>query len=97
MVLCKAGGWRTRWSHIYIQINWEEQLGSKTDLTAQGSRWGIKASKPLTVKTYGGCSSEINSQPHRRAHWRDPQGPRMYTNPPTQGSTPEGPTLLVGS
>ena len=27
----------------------------------------------------------------------DPQGPRMYTNQPTQESAPEGPNLLVGS
>ena len=34
----KQGGcWQTRWSHICIQINWEEQLGSKTDHTTQGS------------------------------------------------------------
>ena len=30
-------------------------------------------------------------------HWRDPQGPRMYTSPPTRKSAPEGPSLLVGS
>ena len=28
---------------------------------------------------------------------RDPGGPRMYTNPPTQESAPKGPSLLVGS
>ena len=27
----------------------------------------------------------------------DPQGPRMYTNPPTQESAPGGPNLIVGS
>ena len=27
---------------------------------------------------------------------RDRQGPRTYTNPPTQESAPEGPNLLVG-
>ena len=36
-----------------------------------------------------------NSQPHRRVHGRDPQGPRMYTKPPTRESAPEGPKLLV--
>ena len=56
-----------------------------------------KASKPLTVKTCRGCGSGRNSQPHRRVHWRDQQGPRMYTNPPTWESAPEGPNLLVGS
>ena len=33
----------------------------------------------------------------KRVHWRDPQGPRMYTNPPNQESVPEGPNLIVGS
>ena len=27
----------------------------------------------------------------------DPQGPRMYTGPPTQEAAPEGPNLTVGS
>ena len=56
-----------------------------------------EASKPLAVKTHGGCSSRRNSQPQQRACWRDQQGPRMYTNPPTQESAPEGPKLLVDS
>ena len=59
--------------------------------------WGNKASKTLTEKTCGGWGSRRNSQPHRRVHWRDPQGPKMYTNPPTQESAPEGPNLFVGS
>ena len=57
----------------------------------------IKALKPLAVKTYGGCSSKRNSQPHRRVHWRDSQGPRTYTNPPPWEAAPEGPNLLVDS
>ena len=58
---------------------------------------GNKASKSLTEKTCGNCSSRRNSQPHRRVCWRDPQGPSMNMNPPTQESAPEGPNLLVGS
>ena len=27
----------------------------------------------------------------------DPQGPRTYTNPPTQEAAPEGPNLILGS
>ena len=56
-----------------------------------------KASKPLTEKIRGCCSSGRNSQPHRRVHWRDPQAPRTYTKPPTRESAQEGPNLLVGS
>ena len=60
--------------------------------------WGNKTLKPLTENTCGGCGgSRRNSQPHRRVRWRDPQGPRTYTNPPTWESAPEGPNLLVGS
>ena len=49
------------------------------------------------LKTCGGCSGRRNSQPHRRVHWRDPQGPRTYTKSPTWQSAPEGPNLLGGS
>ena len=73
-------------SHICVQINQEEQLGSETDCTTQGSSVGNKASKPLIEKTCGGCGSGRNFQTYRRDHWRDPQGARMYTNPPIQQS-----------
>ena len=42
-------------------------------------------------------SSRRNSQPHWRVRWRDPQGLRRYTSPPTQEAAPEGPNLIVGS
>ena len=76
--------------------NWEEQLGTETvqpRIPVQGN----KASKPLTVKICEGWGGRRNSQPHRRVHWRDPQGPGTCTNPPTWESAPEGPNLLVGS
>ena len=59
----------------------------------------LRKRKPqlLDGKTCGACSSRRNSQPHRRVPWRDPQGPRTYTNPLTWESSPEGPNLLVGS
>ena len=63
----------------------------------QGSSTGKEASKPLAIKSSGVCGSRRNSQPHRRVRWRDPQGCRKYTNPPTQESAPEGHNLLVGS
>ena len=46
--------------------------------------WEIQ-SKPLTVKTCGGCGGGRNSQPHGRFFWRDLEGPRIYRKPPTQG------------
>ena len=58
--------------------------------------WETKASKPLAVKICGSCGGGRNFQPHWRVHWRDPRGPRLCTNPPTQESAPEGPNFLVG-
>ena len=92
-----ASSWWTGQSHICVQTNQEEQLGSKTDCTTQGSSAGKLSLKPLKVKTCGGWGGGRNSQPHKRVRWRDPQGTRAYTKPPTQESAPEGPSLLVGS
>ena len=58
---------------------------------------GKKASKPLAVTTCRSCSGGRSSQPHGTVCWRDPRGPRTYTNLPTLESAPEGPNLLVGS
>ena len=35
-----SSGWQSRQSHIYMRINLEEQLGSKTDHAIQGSSMG---------------------------------------------------------
>ena len=69
-----------------------------TDCATQSSSTSKQSLKPLTENTCGGSGgSRRNSQPHRRSHWRDPQGPRMYTTPPTREAAPEGPSLIVGS
>ena len=36
----QGGGWWTRWPHIRVQINQEEQLGSEADHATQGSSAG---------------------------------------------------------
>ena len=44
----QGGGWwtqwscrlQTGWSHIHVQVTWEEQLGRKTDHSTQGSSAG---------------------------------------------------------
>ena len=36
----QAGSWRSRRSHIHVQINQEEQLGSETDHETQSSSVG---------------------------------------------------------
>ena len=54
--------------------------------------------QPLIENSCGGWgSTRRNSQSHRRVRWRDPQGPRACTSPPTWDSAPEGPNLIVGS
>ena len=61
-----GGGWRTRWSHICMHINWEEQLGRDTDCGTQGSSLEKWTHKPLTKNTCGGWGgSRRNSQLHK--------------------------------
>ena len=63
-----------------------------------GLQWGEKKPQISDWKHPGDWgSSGRNSQPHRRVRWRDPQGPRTCTSPPTQETAPEGPNLIVGS
>ena len=51
----QGGGWWTRWSHICVWVNQEEQLGSETDCATQGSSMvGNKESKPLAIKILRG-------------------------------------------
>ena len=89
--------WQTTQSYVCGQINREDELGVRQAGQPRGLEWGNKASKPLTIKTCGDCGSGRNSQPHKRVHWRNSQGPRMHTKPPPLESAPEGPNLLVGS
>ena len=53
--------------------------------------------QPLTENTCGGLQLWEKLPLHREGRWRDPQGPRMYTKPPTGELAPEGPNLLVDS
>ena len=71
--------------------------GARQTMQPRAPVQGNKASKPPIENTCGGSGGGRNSQPHRRVCWRDPQGPRTYTNPPTQESAPEEPNLLLGS
>ena len=80
-----GSSWRSRQSHICMQINWKNKWGLRQTTQPRVPLQGNKASKPLIENIGGGWGgSGRNSQPHRRVHWRDPQGPRMYTSPPTQ-------------
>ena len=49
----QGGGWQSGQSHIQVQINWEEQLGSETDAQPRVPVWGNKASKSLTETPVG--------------------------------------------
>ena len=61
------------------------------------SVWETKDKKPLDIKICRVVAVGEKSQDHRKICGRDPQGPRMYTNPPTQESALEWHNLLVGS
>ena len=43
----QVGSWWTKWSYICVWINQEEQLGSETDHTTQGSSMGQESLKNL--------------------------------------------------
>ena len=36
----QGSSWQSGWSHIRVQTNWEEQLGSETDHATQSSSKG---------------------------------------------------------
>ena len=50
----QSSGWRTRWSHICVQINQEKQLGNKTDCITQGSSKGKISLKTSDCKNLWG-------------------------------------------
>ena len=89
--------WQNGQSHNCVWITRKDNWGARQTMQPRFPAGGNKASKPQAIKTCGSCGSGRNSQLHRRVCWRDPQGPRMYTNTHTWESAPEGPNLLVGS
>ena len=93
----QGGGWRKEQSHIACGKAKKNYWGARQTTQPRVPAWEYKASKPLAVKTYRCCSGWRNSQPHRRAPWRDLHGPRTNKNLPTQKSAPEGPNLLMDS
>ena len=50
----QGGGWRTMQSHLCMQINWEEQLVSKTECATQGSGMGKEIFKTSGCKRLWG-------------------------------------------
>ena len=94
-------GWARWWLGVgavphRVQINWKGKQGTRQTTQPRVPAQGNKASKPQAVKTCGGCGSGRNSQPHRRAHWRDPQDPGRYTSPHTQGISTRSAQLVCG-
>ena len=51
----QGGIWQTGWSHFYVQVNQEEQLGSETDHTTQDSSTGKESLKISARKNLLGC------------------------------------------
>ena len=85
-------------AHIWVQTSLGKSGGARRTAKPRVSAWETKDSKPqFVVKICEDCGHGRNSQPHSRVHWRDPQGPKMYTNPPTYKSAPKGHKLLVES
>ena len=69
-----GGGWSSRWSHICVWINREEQLGIEADHTTEGSRVGeikpqnLWLKKPVEVEVAGETPSltgEFFGETHR--------------------------------
>ena len=90
----QGSGWWTKQSHACIWINW----GVRQTTQPRSPVWEKRASKPLVVKTYGGCGGGGRTcQSHSRVFWRGPWGPGAYTNLLTWESAPDGLNLLVGS
>ena len=85
------------WSHICVQINGKNSWGARQTAQPRFPAQENKVSVSLATKTCGGYSCGRSSQPQRRVFWRNPHGPKTYTNSPTWESAPEGPNLLVGS
>ena len=87
-----------RQSHIHAQTSLGESRGPTWTTKPWVSAQATKDSKPqFEEKICGDCGGGRNSQTHRRVCWRDPQGPKMSTNPPTCKSAPKGHHMLVGS
>ena len=86
--------WRTRRSHICMQINWEEQLGSETDPPPRVPAQGNKASEPLTGNTCGGSvAGEIPSLAGESVGRTHRILERIQAHPP-RNQHQKGPTCL---
>ena len=71
--------------------------GSEADHAAQGSSSGRLSLKLLIENAHGGGGRPWGRLPaSQERSWRDPQGPRVCTSPPTQEPAPEGPSWIVG-
>ena len=85
----QGGGWQqggpTFTCDYARKNNWEVRQNAQPRVPAQET----KVSKPLVVKTCGGCSGGGNSQSHRRVPWRGPQDPRIHACPLTWELAPE--------
>ena len=94
--LWQDSGWRTqRGARLWSRAGKAAAGGLATARKTQGPSVGKLSLKPLAENTCGGWGgSRKKSQPHRRIPWRDPQGPRMYTNPPTWNQHQKGPICL---
>ena len=101
----QGGGWRTGWARQQLvdcrgnpTSTFRQAPGKARELDRpQNPGFSTKDSKPLDMeKICGDFGGGTDTQPHRRVHWRDPQGPKTCTNPPTCKSATKGHKPLAG-
>ena len=90
-------GKATLGSPIFVRIKQEEHLGIETNHATLGSSTGKESLNTFGCKNVWGLWWQEKLPDSQRVHWRDPQGPRIYTKSPTQELGLEGPNLLQRS
>ena len=93
----RGGSWWSGWSLNRVWINWEETGERDRSCNPGLQRGEIKPQTSDWKCPWGWGDSRRDSQSHKRGRWRDQQGPRVCTSPPTREPAPEGPNLIVGS
>ena len=79
----QGSGWWTRKTNIRVWINQEEQLGSKTNHTTQGSSMGKQSLKTSGYKNLWGLWLREKLLVSQESPLEGPMG--SSTNPPTLG------------
>ena len=89
----------TLWPHTRAQINRDEQRGGERSTPSNPAlqRGEIKPQTSERKCPWGLGQQQERFPASQERSWRDSQGPRVCTSPPTREPEPEGPNLIVGS